>query len=85
MGGYQVIDLKDTAFTTGTAKSVPGIYGLIEGTRKVILFVNIQLDGVEYHDAFVDLTGTPYTGSVYGYDINITSGDLVTFTKHVEA
>lgn len=82
MGGYQIIDLKNEAFTTGTAKSVPGIYALIDGTRKAILLTNVQIDGAEYHDAFVALAGSPYTGSLYGYDISITSDDNVTFTNH---
>ena len=81
MGGYQIIDLKNEEFTDGAAKVVPGIHALIEGTRKAILLANVQIDGVEYHDAFVALVGSPYAGSLYGYDLSITSEDNVTFTK----
>ena len=82
MGGYQILDLKDTNFVTGTGQKIEGAYDLLEGTRKVTLLTNIVIDETEYKDTFVELTGgASFTGTVYGKTLTITSADLVTFAN----
>lgn len=84
MGGYQILDLKNTNFVTGTGQKIDGAYDLLEGTRKVTLLTNIVIDGTEYKDSFVELKGgVNFTGEVYGKTITITSADLVTFANPV--
>ena len=82
MGGYQILDLKNTNFVTGTGQKIEGAYDLLEGTRKVTLLTNIVIDDTEYKDTFVEFTGgANFTGEVYGKTITITSADLVTFAN----
>lgn len=81
MGGYQILDLKNTAFVKNTAQVLEGAYEKIEGTRKAILLTNVNVDGTEYHDTFIEGSGTPFTATVYGYTLTIADDDNVTFTK----
>lgn len=77
-GGYQILDLSSNSFTTGASAYVKGAYEKIEGTRKVILVSGLEVDGVEYRDAFVDFTvdSGNYVGTMYGKKITVgNSGD----------
>ena len=79
-GGYQIIDLKNTKLTVGTGTKIDGVYDKIKSTRKAILISGLNVGGTEYHDTFVELTvsGTNYTGTIYGKTITISNADLVT-------
>ena len=83
MGGYQIIDLKNINFVSGTGQTVAGIYDLLEANRKVVLLTNIVIDGIEYKDTFVELKAetTAITGTCYGYKLAIAMTNKVTFTK----
>ena len=77
-GGYQIIDLKNTTLKVGTGTKIDGVYDKIKSTRKAILISG----GTEYHDTFVELTvsGTNFTGTIYGKTITISNEDLVTIS-----
>lgn len=79
-GGYQIIDLGNKNLTLGVGMVYKGIYDLIEGTRKPVYLSGLQIGGVEYHDTYVNLTvsGSTYTGTVYGKTITIDDNDVVT-------
>lgn len=81
-GGYQIIDLKNTKLTLGTGTKIDGVYDKIKSTRKAILISGLNVGGTEYHDTFVELTvsGTNYTGTIYGKTITISNADLVTIS-----
>ena len=82
IGGYQIIDLKNTKLTVGTGTKIDGVYDKIKSTRKAILISGLNVGGTEYHDTFVELTvsGTNYTGTIYGKTITISNEDLVTIS-----
>lgn len=82
MGGYQIIDLKNINFVSGTGQTVAGVYDLLEANQKVVLLTNIVIGGTPYKDTFIELDKRPFTGTCYGYTLKITSADLVTFTKN---
>ena len=86
-GGYQIIDLGNKKLTIGTGMVYDGIYDKIEGTRKAILVSGLNVGGTEYHDTFVELTvsGTDYTGTIYGKTITISDKNVVTVTDAVQA
>ena len=52
-GGYQIIDLKDHAHTSGVGAIHEGIYDKIEGTKKPILLSGIVVNAIEFHDTFI--------------------------------
>ena len=81
-GGYQIIDLKNIKLTVGTGTKIDGVYDKIKSTRKAILISGLNVGGTEYHDTFVELTvsGTNYTGTIYGKTITISNEDLVTIS-----
>lgn len=55
-GGYKLIDLKGINLVPdGSPVEVPGIYDLIESTRKHTIFANYVLDGVEKPERVVNL------------------------------
>lgn len=80
-GGYQIVDLQN-ANITDTATVIPGLYALIEGTRKQILLSNIQVSGTEYHDTFVNPSVSPnkFIFTTDLFIINIDNNDKVTMT-----
>ena len=82
-GGYQIIDLKNKTMTSGVGAVYDGIYDKVKGTRKPILVSGLNLGGTEYHDSFVDFTvsGTTFTGTIYGKTITIADTDTVTVTN----
>lgn len=88
-GGYQIIDLKDHAHTSGVGAIHEGIYDKIEGTRKPILLSGIVVNATEFHDTFIFpcVNGSSYVAVVgtnpttnQQYVINIQDNDVVTFT-----
>lgn len=81
LGGYQIIDLKNTPLNS-TAVVIEGVYAKIEGTRKPLLLSGININGTEYHDAFVTakVNASNYEIAVYGETITITSDDNITCT-----
>ena len=81
-GGYQIIDLKNTTLKVGTGTKIDGVYAKIKSTRKAILISGLNVGGTEYHDTFVELTvsGTNFTGTIYGKTITISNEDLVTIS-----
>ena len=88
MGGYQIIDLKNINFVSGTGQTVAGVYDLLKANRKAVLLTNIVIGGAEYRDTFIELKagntpsdGSIYTGSCYGHALVISNKDLVKFTK----
>lgn len=86
-GGYQILDLSGNNFTVGASQYVRGAYDKIEGTRKVILVSGLEVEGVEYRDAFVDFTVSAgnFVGTMYGKKITVGSSvdgnDPVTITN----
>lgn len=88
-GGYQIIDFKDFPVKEGSESFIiPGIYDLIEGTRKPILLSGINAWNREYPDVFMHyrLSGTSFvfTMSNIGFGeigtITVSDTDVVTFT-----
>lgn len=82
-GGYQIINLLNMNFVNTVSMVVDGVYDKIEGSLKPILLSGITIDDVEYHDLFVNpiVVGSSYVISAYGYIIEISDIDVVTFTK----
>lgn len=85
MGGYKIVDLKDTNLeTTNTdGVTIAGIYASVENNhRKALLLNGIVIDGVEKANAFITATAgdNEYTISVYGHTITISSLDVVKIT-----
>lgn len=83
-GGYQIVNLKDTALTVGTGETIEGVYETFEGNyRKPVLLSGINVGGVEYADTFINptISGGNYTATVYGMTFTVTPENLVTFTS----
>lgn len=56
LGGYKLIDLKGVNLIPGANfVTVPGIYNAIESTRKLTIFTNCVLNGVEKNERSVNL------------------------------
>lgn len=87
LGGYQILNLSKTPFTTGVTSYVADAYDSIEGTRKVILVSGLTVDDKEYRDAFVDFSveNGNFVGTMYGKVITIGSStnglDPITITN----
>ena len=89
-GGELLIDLKNIDHTIGVAVKHPGIYGLIDSTRKPVRLCNLVIAGSKKQD--VDLVSLEAVDSTYkanlflggpnSYIIVITNTDEVTFTNH---
>ena len=81
MSGYQIINLRDTPFTTGGATMMlEGIYDQIESNnRKPILLDGIVIDNIERNAVFTqaNINGSNYEFNVYGKKIIITDTDAV--------
>lgn len=78
-GGYQIINLEETPLRTGIGMQYDGLYEKIESTRKPILLSGINIDGVEYHDTYVEahVDGSSFVMNVYGKKISINDNDVV--------
>lgn len=84
-GGYKIIDLHDTQFTSGVPMMLEGIHDAIEGCyRKPLLLSGLTVAGVEYADAYVTSTTneSAFMIDIYGFTIKIESTDAVTVTKN---
>ena len=89
-GGEIIIDLKNKNHVLGTAVKHPGIYGLIDSTRKPVRLCNLVIAGSKKQD--VDLISLEAVDSTYkaglllggpnSYTITITNTDEVTFTNY---
>ena len=89
-GGELIIDLKNINHTVGVAVKHPGIYGLIDSTRKPVRLCNLVIAGLKKQD--VDLISleavdsaykiTLFLGGANSYTITITNTDEVTFTNY---
>ena len=87
-GGELLIDLKNKDHTIGVAVKHPGIYGLIDSTRKPVRLCNLVIAGSKKQD--VDLVSLEAVDSTYkvtlilagttNYNMVITNTDEVTFT-----
>ena len=87
-GGELIIDLKNINHTLGVGVNHPGIYGLIESTRKPVRLCNLVIGNSEKQD--IDLVSLEAIGNTYkavvilaqkNYDITITDTDDVTITE----
>lgn len=80
-GGYQILDLKGTALTAGSASTIKGIYETLEGNyHKPVLVSGLVIGDTVYADAYVTFTVSEsnYIGKAYGYNITITDDDEIT-------
>ena len=82
-GGYQILDLKNTKLTAGTASTIKGTWGTLAGNyHKPVLVSGLVIGTTEYNDAFAEFTlsNTTYTATLYGYTLTVTNADAVTAT-----
>lgn len=88
-GGYQIIDLKDVALTSGVAKTITGTYGRVRNNnRKAFLLcgLTVVISGTPtaLDDCVLNFTeseGT-YTATLpNGGTIALATGDTVTYTQ----
>ena len=81
IGGYQIVDLKNTPITAGgSAVTVPGVYDKIEGTRKRIVISGLVIGSTEYPDVTVSpvVSSGDYVFTAFGYVLTVTADDEVT-------
>lgn len=80
IGGYKIIDLGYTNFTTTKALTVPGIYEKIKSARKAILLEHFSIAGTACRPIFPEIktSGTSFTFDAYGYTFTVASTDAVT-------
>lgn len=81
-GGYNIIDLGYTNFTTAKSVTVPGIYGRIKSARKAIMLEHFSIGGTVCRPCFPEITvsGTNFTFDVYGKTFTVANTDAVTVT-----
>ena len=79
-GGYKIIDLGYTNFTTTKSVTVPGIYEKIKSARKAILLEHFLIGGTWCRPCFPEITvsGTSFTFDVYGKTFTVANNDSVT-------
>ena len=91
-GGYKIIDLRDTEFTSGTPVTINGIYKSVESTNKPTVLSKFYLSGKEYDSVFCFLVnqGTTFYGIMYYTDstgslkeisIKIKNDDTITLIE----
>ena len=86
-GGYKIIDFGGVVFTSGSEKTVPGVYDAIESTNKRTVVSGLVVGSTEYNDMevnfvvssgdFVGVVALPDSGSI---SFAIASDDGVTVT-----
>ena len=78
-GGYKIIDLGYTNFTTTKAVTVPGIYERIKSARKAVLLEHFSIGGTDCRPCFPEITvsGTSFTVGVYGKTFTVANNDSV--------
>lgn len=81
-GGYNIIDLGYTNFTTAKSATVPGIYEKIKSARKAILIEHFSIGGTACRPCFPEITtsGTSFTFDAYGKTFTVSNTDTVTIT-----
>lgn len=79
-GGYKIIDLGYTNFTTSKPVTVPGLYNKIKESRKAISLEHFLILGKWCRPCFPEIkdSGTSYVFDVYGYTFTISNTDSVT-------
>lgn len=79
-GGYKIIDLGYTNFTTAKSATVPGIYENIKSARKAILLEHFSIAGTDCRPIFpeIKVSGTSFTFDAYGYTFTVANTDAVT-------
>lgn len=81
-GGYKIIDLDYTNFTTAKSVTVPGIYEKIKSAQKAILLEHFSIGGTDCRPCFPEITvsGTSFTFDAYGKTFTVANTDAVTVT-----
>lgn len=91
-GGYTTLDLLGAgAFTTGTAKTIPGAYKAVTSGKPCLIngfTLPTIVVGQQFLAGVVNTAGgikaliptSTSAGSLYGYTITITAADAVTIT-----
>ena len=79
-GGYKIIDLGYTNFTTEAPATVPGIYEKIESARKVIMLEHFSIVGTDCRPCFPEITvsETNFVFDAYGHTFTVANTDAVT-------
>lgn len=82
-GGYQIINLDGVVHNVGSGVTHEGIYERINGTQKPIMISGININGLEYHDCYVEpnVNGSNYEFNIYGYKATVSNADAVIFTE----
>lgn len=88
-GGYQILDLKDTALTSGKAAVIKGTSrAMSRHLRSRVVISGLNLDGVLYSDVTADsvtITGTTYTIQGGGVTVTVSDDDSVTVSPTTPA
>lgn len=83
-GGYQIVDLKDTALSSVSA-TITGVHEAIKNSKnKPIMLTGLKISTTKYNDTFVTCvpSGTSYILYLpLGY-ITITNANAVTYTAN---
>ena len=79
-GGYKIVDLGYTNFTTAKAVTVPGIYEKIKSARKAILRDHFSIGGTYCRPCFPEITvsGTSFKFDACGKTFTVANNDSVT-------
>jgi len=79
-GGYTIIDLGHTDFTTAAPVTVPGLYSKIEGSKKVILLEHFSVGGTDCRPIYPEIavSGSNFTFDAYGHTFTVSDADAVT-------
>ena len=79
-GGYKIIDLGYTNFTTTKPVAVPGIYEKIKSARKAILLEHFSIGGAGCRPCFPEIavSGTSFKFDAYGKTFTVANDDSVT-------
>lgn len=79
-GGYKIIDLGFTNFTTEAPATVPGIYEKIESARKAILLEHFSIGGTDCRPIYPEITvsDSNFTFDIYGHTFTVSNADAVT-------
>lgn len=81
VGGYKIVDLKNTNVTSADGATISGVYEALENNyRKTVMLSGIVIDGVEYADVYVAPTvaDSNYTFTAYGKTFTVTNADKIT-------
>lgn len=88
-GGYQILDLMDTALESGKATVIKGTSrAMARHLRARVVISGLTLDGIQYTDFTADsvtIAGSTYTIQGGGCSIVITNEDTVTVTPTTPA